>query len=238
MMQRFLIAPIVVWCGTIVPALRAQAPEEAAVRRVVEAVGSLQEANDIAALDTLFAPNPWVEIIEGSGVNHGWTDYWNNHLKPELVEMQHLRFRFFRHRTSGAGQGGLGAVPLRASGGHAHRACRRRRARDRHPRATWGTVAGCAPPYIGTPENAGRLSRWNNITTMTTPRLRRRSRRRPSTATRQMRTLGTGRTWCRTCSAGSSGRRSSPSRSSSTRRWAPRSSAASSRRHLGCRPGS
>ena len=95
MMQRFLIAPIVVWCGTIVPALRAQAPEEAAVRRVVEAVGSLQEANDIAALDTLFAPNPWVEIIEGSGVNHGWTDYRNNHLKPELAEMQHLKFRFF-----------------------------------------------------------------------------------------------------------------------------------------------
>ena len=95
MMRRFLIAPILVWCGTIVPALRAQVAEKAAVRRVVEAVGSLQEANDIAGLDTLFAPNPWVEIIEGSGVNHGWTDYRNNHLKPELAEMQHLRFRFF-----------------------------------------------------------------------------------------------------------------------------------------------
>ena len=95
MMWRFLIAPILVWCGTVVPALRAQVAEEAAVRRVVEAVGSLQEANDIAGLDTLFASDPWVEIIEGSGVNHGWTDYRNNHLKPELAEMQHLKFRFF-----------------------------------------------------------------------------------------------------------------------------------------------
>jgi len=49
--------------------------EEITVRQVVAAVASLQEANDIAGLDTLFAPNPWVEIIEGSVVNHGWTDY-------------------------------------------------------------------------------------------------------------------------------------------------------------------
>jgi len=92
---RFLLVPVLIWCGAVGTALRAQAGEETAVRRVVEAVASLQEANDIAGLDTLFAPNPWVEIIEGSGVNHGWTDYRNNHLKPELAEMQHLRFRFF-----------------------------------------------------------------------------------------------------------------------------------------------
>jgi len=89
------MVPILVCWGAVVPALQAQAAEEAAVRRVVEAVASMQQANDIAGLDTLFAPDPWVEIIEGSGVNHGWTDYRNNHLKPELVEMQHLRFRFF-----------------------------------------------------------------------------------------------------------------------------------------------
>lgn len=53
------------------------------------------EAGDIPALDTLFAPDPWVEIIEGSGVNHGWPDYRDNHLKPELAEMKSLRYRFF-----------------------------------------------------------------------------------------------------------------------------------------------
>jgi ketosteroid isomerase-like protein len=69
--------------------------EETAVRRVVAAVASLQEANDSAGLDTLFASVPRVGIIERSGVNHGWMDYRNNHVKPELAEMQHLRFGFF-----------------------------------------------------------------------------------------------------------------------------------------------
>ena len=95
MIWRFLMVPVLIWCGAVVPVLRAQTTEETAVRRVVAAVAYLQEANDIAGLDTLFAPDPWVEIMEGSGVNHGWTDYRNNHLKPELAEMQHLRFRFF-----------------------------------------------------------------------------------------------------------------------------------------------
>jgi len=90
--------------------------------------------------------------------------------EPELAEMQHLSFRFSQHRTAGTGQGCLGTVPLRARGGHAQRACRHRRARDRHPRAASGTVAGCGPTCIRTPENAGRLSGWNNITTMITHR--------------------------------------------------------------------
>ena len=95
MTWRLLMLPVLIWCGAVVPVLRAQTMEEITVRQVVAAVASLQEANDIAGLDTLFAPNPWVEIIEGSVVNHGWTDYRNNHLKPELAEMQDLRFRFF-----------------------------------------------------------------------------------------------------------------------------------------------
>jgi hypothetical protein len=73
MTWRFLMVPVLIWCGAVVPVLRAQTMEEITVRQVVAAVASLQEANDIAGLDTLFAPNPWVEIIEGSGVNHGWT---------------------------------------------------------------------------------------------------------------------------------------------------------------------
>lgn len=93
--MRCLLVPALIWCGTRVPALPAQTVAETAVRRVVEAVASSQETNDLPGLDTLFASDAWVEVIEGSGVNHGWTDYRNNHLKPELEEMRHLRFRFF-----------------------------------------------------------------------------------------------------------------------------------------------
>ncbi len=65
------------------------------VRLTIETIGRAMEAGDIAALDTLFAPDPWVEIIEGAGVNHGWVDYRDHHLKPELEEMKNLRYRFF-----------------------------------------------------------------------------------------------------------------------------------------------
>ena len=77
------------------PSAVSPSQDTAAVRGFVEALGRAMEAGDLAALDTLFAPDPWVEIIEGAGVNHGWVDYRDNHLKPELAEMQNLRYRFF-----------------------------------------------------------------------------------------------------------------------------------------------
>ena len=95
MMWTLPMVTVLIWYGTFVQSLRAQGADETAVRRVVAAVASLQEATDIPGLDTLFAPDPWVEIIEGAGVNHGWTDYRDNHLKPELAEMRNLRYRFF-----------------------------------------------------------------------------------------------------------------------------------------------
>ena len=73
----------------------AQTTDEAVVRRVVAAVATLSETNDIAGLDTLFAPDSWVQIIEGAGVNLGWAAYRDHHLKPELVEMRNLHYRFF-----------------------------------------------------------------------------------------------------------------------------------------------
>ena len=77
--------------------------DTAEVRVFVEALGRAMEAGDVAALDTLFAPDPWVEIIEGAGVNHGWADYRDNHLKPELAEMKNLRYRFFEIRPQARG---------------------------------------------------------------------------------------------------------------------------------------
>ncbi len=81
--------------GTTAGLLGAQATEETAVRQVVEAIASHSQVSDIAGLDTVFAPDAWVEVIEGSGVNHGWADYRDNHLRPELAEMRDLHYRFF-----------------------------------------------------------------------------------------------------------------------------------------------
>ena len=49
----------------------------------------------MAGLDTLFAPNRGPKSSKAQASTTGWTDYRNNHLKPELAEMQHLSFRFF-----------------------------------------------------------------------------------------------------------------------------------------------
>ncbi len=73
----------------------ARMSDQEAVRRVVEAVATLSQAKDVAGLDTLFAPDAWVRIIEGPGVNNGWVDYRDHHLKPELAELGEFRYRFY-----------------------------------------------------------------------------------------------------------------------------------------------
>lgn len=72
-----------------------QTPDHEAVRRVVEAVAELSQAKDLAALDTLYAPDTWVRIIEGAGVNQGWADYRDHHLKPELAEFDNFKYRYY-----------------------------------------------------------------------------------------------------------------------------------------------
>ena len=72
----------------------AQSPEEQ-VSRVVEALATLSVAKDLAGLDTLYAPDSGVRVIEGAGVNKGWADYRDHHLGPELKEMKNFRLRYY-----------------------------------------------------------------------------------------------------------------------------------------------
>ena len=86
------------WKGLALGLLAAAGPaagqtdDAAAVRIVVEAAAAYTRAKDIAGLDTLHAFDPWVRIIEGAGVNNGWVDYRDNHLKPELADLGNLRY--------------------------------------------------------------------------------------------------------------------------------------------------
>ena len=72
----------------------AQTPEQH-ISRVVEALATLSVAKDLAGLDTLYAPDPGVRVIEGAGVNKGWVDYRDHHLGPELKEMKNFRLRYY-----------------------------------------------------------------------------------------------------------------------------------------------
>ena len=65
------------------------------VRHVIEAVNLAMEAGDWATLDTLFSSGRGLHIIEGAGVNHGWADYRDNHLAPELESFEDFSYRWF-----------------------------------------------------------------------------------------------------------------------------------------------
>jgi ketosteroid isomerase-like protein len=66
--------------------------DSAAVAAVIRALFAAAERNDLAALDTLYAGDSLI-VIEGAGINLGWTDYRDHHLEPELKEMKDLQYR-------------------------------------------------------------------------------------------------------------------------------------------------
>ncbi len=76
-------------------AASAQEADQDAVRTLLENVASWMEAGDFAALDEVYAPGKGVHIVEGAGVNHGWEEYRDDHLKPELEGFQNFSYRYF-----------------------------------------------------------------------------------------------------------------------------------------------
>lgn len=54
-------------------------------------------ARDLDRLGTFYHPE--VTIYEGGGVNNGWADYRDNHLGPELKELQDLQFSHANRRV-------------------------------------------------------------------------------------------------------------------------------------------
>lgn len=68
--------------------------EVAAVIQTIQALFAAAERGDLAALDSLYAGDSLL-VIEGAGINRGWTDYRDNHLAPELKDFQNFRYRPF-----------------------------------------------------------------------------------------------------------------------------------------------
>lgn len=74
------------------PAARAGSPTDVQVQATLEALFRAVEAGDMAALDTLYAGDS-LTVIEGAGINRGWSDYRDHHLAPELREMSGFQYR-------------------------------------------------------------------------------------------------------------------------------------------------
>jgi ketosteroid isomerase-like protein len=75
-------------------AQRAPNPERAAVSRIIESVAELIQAGNLAGVDTLYSPRG-VHIIVGNRVSHGWTEFRDSILKPEIENLHDLRYRYY-----------------------------------------------------------------------------------------------------------------------------------------------
>lgn len=74
---------------------QAENVEAVEVRMFLEKLASLMQAGDLEAIGELYAPERSVHIIEGAGVNHGWEEYRDDHLRPELEAFSNLQYRYF-----------------------------------------------------------------------------------------------------------------------------------------------
>ncbi len=107
----------------VVPSLvLAQDDDRAAVTKVLEAIAQYSQQGNLEAMDTLYSPSRGVHIIEGAGVNHGWEDYRDNHLAPELASFENFQYRFFAIEPSVRGNVSWSAfryeLSLDTSAGH------------------------------------------------------------------------------------------------------------------------
>lgn len=67
-----------------------QGGDAAAIEAWLRGYDAAFNARDLDRLGAFYHPE--VTIYEGGGVNNGWADYRDNHLGPELKELQNLQF--------------------------------------------------------------------------------------------------------------------------------------------------
>jgi ketosteroid isomerase-like protein len=91
-MRKPLIAAIVA-CTVLAPATMSAQQREArmAVQQVISAFADGIHSNRLADIDALFAPSG-VHIILDNEALHGWGEYRDQHLKPEMARYPSLRY--------------------------------------------------------------------------------------------------------------------------------------------------
>jgi ketosteroid isomerase-like protein len=68
-----------------------QDPERTAVQQVILSIAMHIQAGNLTAVDSLFPPRG-VHILTDTATTHGWPEYRDQHLKPELARYTNLRF--------------------------------------------------------------------------------------------------------------------------------------------------
>lgn len=75
----------------LLSAQRAPDPERDAVQRVIADFATHVQANHLSALDSLFPPRG-LHILTDNATTHGWTEYRDQYLQPELARYPGLRY--------------------------------------------------------------------------------------------------------------------------------------------------
>ncbi len=83
--------------------LQSAAGDEQAIVSTIEAVFAAAERTDFGALDSLYAGDD-LTVIEGAGIDRGWADYRDHHLKPELERLKLLVYRPYEIEAHVAGE--------------------------------------------------------------------------------------------------------------------------------------
>ena len=104
-------------------------PERAAVQQVILSLATYIQSGNLAAIDSLFPPRG-VHILTDTMTTHGWVEYRDNHLKPELARFTNVKYTHssveaqvrgtiawvaFRQQIAGDTPGGAAQVTGRGS---------------------------------------------------------------------------------------------------------------------------
>jgi ketosteroid isomerase-like protein len=92
MRRSLLLLPVAALALALPSNVVAQDDEVAKIQALMQHVAALKQAGDLEPLTDIYAPGPGVHIIEGAGVNHGWEEYRDHHLKPELEAFENFQY--------------------------------------------------------------------------------------------------------------------------------------------------
>lgn len=76
---------------SLLSAQRAPNPERDAVQSMIADFATHVQANDLSALDSFFPPRG-LHILTDNATTHGWAEYRDEYLKPELARYPDLRY--------------------------------------------------------------------------------------------------------------------------------------------------
>ena len=85
------ISLLLIFVPTLASAQRARNPDRAAVSEVIASLGQYFQAGDMEAAETLFRSGG-MHILTDDATTHGWAEYRDQHLLPELAPLEGLRY--------------------------------------------------------------------------------------------------------------------------------------------------